>query len=74
MIVTTAPIPPFVGATVVIPGPAVTLNVELLLGPWFTVTTTGPLVAPAGTGALISPAAQLVGAAATPLNVSVLAP
>jgi len=73
-IVMVAPIPPLAGATLVIPGPVVTVNVELLLGPLFTVTTTGPVVAPAGIGALTSPTTQLVGVARTPLKVSVLAP
>jgi hypothetical protein len=56
------------------PGPAVTVNVELLLGPLFTVTTTGPVVTPSGTAAVIFPEAQLVGVTRTPLNVSELAP
>jgi hypothetical protein len=72
--VTVAPVPPFVGDKLVIPGPEVTVNVELLLGPLFTVTTMGPVVAPAGTGTLINPDAQLVGVADTPLNVTELAP
>jgi hypothetical protein len=38
------------------------------------VTTTGPVIAPAGTGAMIDVALQLVGVAAVPLNVTVLAP
>lgn len=74
VIVTVAPIPPFVGARLEIPGPDVTVKVELLLGPLFTVTTTGPVVAPAGAGTFISPEAQLVGAAGTPLKVTELAP
>jgi hypothetical protein len=39
-----------------------------------TVTTTLPVVAPAGTGATMLVALQLVGAAVVPLNVNVLAP
>jgi hypothetical protein len=39
-----------------------------------TVTTTFPVVAPAGTGATMLAALQLVGAAAVPLNVNVLVP
>jgi hypothetical protein len=40
----------------------------------FTVTTTLPVVAAAGTGAIIEVAVQFVGAAATPWNVNVLVP
>jgi len=47
-------------------------------GPWVaippTVTTTLPVVAPAGTGATMLVALQLVGVAAVPLNVTVLVP
>ena len=39
-----------------------------------TVTTTLPVVAPAGTGATMLVALQLVGVAAVPLNVTVLVP
>jgi hypothetical protein len=51
-----------------------TLNLTPLLGPPFTVTTTLPVVAAAGTVAAIAVAFQLVGVAATPLNVTVLLP
>ena len=40
----------------------------------FTVTTTEPVVAPAGTGATMLLALQFVGVAGTPLNVTVLVP
>jgi hypothetical protein len=39
-----------------------------------TVTTTGPVVAPAGTGTMMLVALQLVGVAAVPLNVTALVP
>jgi hypothetical protein len=47
--------------------------IPLLLTPP-TVTTTGPVVAPDGTGATIDVALQLVGVAAVPLKVTVLVP
>ena len=46
---------------------------ELLCWP-ATVTTTGPDVAPVGTGVAIDVSDQVVGIAATPLNVTVLEP
>jgi hypothetical protein len=69
-IVTDAPIPPFVGETLVIPGPAVTEKVCPLLGPFAMLTTTGPVVTPGGTGALIWLLPHVVGVAGTPLNVT----
>jgi hypothetical protein len=39
-----------------------------------TVTTTGPVVAPVGTGTAMEPAFQLVGVATVPLNRTVLVP
>src|SRR5882724_7957684 len=39
-----------------------------------TVTITGPVVAPTGTGTIIDSVPQLVGVAVTPLNETVLAP
>ena len=53
---------------------AVTVKVTPLLARPPTVTTTGPVVAPAGTGATIDVLLQLVGVAAVPLNVTVLVP
>ena len=52
----------------------VTVNVIPLLEAPFTLTTTGPVVAPEGTGAWMLPLAQLVGDAFDPLNVTVLVP
>ena len=73
-IVTDVPTAPDVGLTLVILGGVVTAKVTPLLGVPFTVTTTGPVVAPAGTGATMLVALQVVGAAAIPLNWTVLAP
>jgi hypothetical protein len=58
----------------VMPGPAVTVKETPVLEPFATVTTTGPVVAPAGTGTVIDPEAQLLGVAAIPLNVTELVP
>jgi len=52
----------------------VTVKVTPLLARLPTVTTTGPVVTPAGTGATIDVALQLVGVAAVPLKVTVLVP
>ena len=69
VIVTEVPTAPDVGFTLVIAGTGVvTENVTPLLAAPFTVTTTGPVVAPAGTGATTLVAFQLVGAATVPLN------
>lgn len=73
-IVTDVPIGPAVGERLVIPGPEPTTNSTPLLGVPLTVTTTFPVVAPLGTGAWIVVEFQAVGAAATPLNVTVLDP
>jgi hypothetical protein len=51
-----------------------TVNAIPLLALPPTVTTTFPVVAPAGTGAAMVVALQLVGDAAVPLNVTVLVP
>jgi hypothetical protein len=51
-----------------------TVKVAPLLAWPLTVTTTGPVVAPAGTGTAILVALQLLGVAAVPLNVTVLVP
>ena len=53
-------------------GAEVTVNNTALLAAPFTVTTTLPVVAPAGTGTTMLAALQLVGVAAVPLNVTVL--
>ncbi len=56
-------------------GPAlVTVNVTPLLAVPRTVTTTGPLLAPLGTGTTMLPALQLVGVPARPLKVTLLEP
>ena len=51
-----------------------TVKLTPLLATPPTVTTTFPLVAPAGTGTAMLVALQLVGVAATPLNFTVLVP
>jgi hypothetical protein len=51
-----------------------TPNVSWLLAWPATVTTTGPVVAPLGTGTAIWVSLQLVGIAEVPLNVTVLEP
>src|SRR5262245_28877584 len=57
-----------------VPAGGRTVNATPLLGAPFTVTTTFPVVAPAGTGATMLVADQLVGVAAVPLNFTVLEP
>src|SRR5262245_44089678 len=74
VIVTGVPTGPAVGVRRVIDGGTVTVNATPLLGKPPTVTTTGPVVAPAGTGTTMLVALQLVGVAAVPLNVTVLEP
>jgi len=75
-IVTDVPTGPLVGLRVVILGAtdANTVNATPLLATPPTVTVTGPVVAPLGTGATILVALQLVGVAVVPLNRSVLVP
>jgi hypothetical protein len=74
-IVTDAPTNPDVGFTLVTLGPGtVTVKFTPLLATPPTVTTTLPVVAPAGTAATTLVALQLVGAAAIPLNFTVLVP
>src|ERR1035437_2878722 len=51
-----------------------TVNAAPALATPLTVTTTLPKVAPTGTGTALDVALQLVGVAAVPLNVTVLAP
>src|SRR5437870_11937104 len=51
-----------------------TVNAAPLLATPLTVTTTLPVVAPAGTGATMLVADQLVGVAVVPLNFTVLVP
>jgi hypothetical protein len=76
-IVTDVPTPPDVGFKLVMLGAdtaVVTVKLTPLLATPPTVTTTLPVVAPAGTGATMLIALQLVGTAAIPLNFTVLVP
>ena len=72
--VTDVPTAPDVGERLVMPGAATTVNAEPLLATELSVTTTLPVVAPLGTGAMIEVALQLVGVAVVPLNLTVLVP
>jgi len=72
VIVTGVPTTPEVGVRLVMLGATVKLTPLLATPP--TVTTTFPVVAPAGTGATMLVPLQLVGVAAVPLNVTVLLP
>src|SRR5438445_8225287 len=69
-----APTAPLVGASDVMLGVGNTVNVTPLLATPLTVTTTLPVVAPAGTGTTMLVADQLVGVAVVPLNFTVLVP
>ena len=73
-IVTAIPTGPEAGDKPVIVGAEETMKLIPLLFNPFTVTTTFPVVAPAGTGTTMLVALQLVGVAAVPLNVTVLLP
>lgn len=72
--VTTEPTAPVLGARLLMLGAGVTVNVDPLLGCPPTVTTTDPVVAPVGTGAVIDVALQAVGVELTPLKLTVLLP
>src|SRR5438445_1717314 len=74
VIVTAVATGPFVGERLVRVGGTATVNETPLLASPPTVTTTFPVVAPAGTGTTMLVADQLVGVAAVPLNVTVLLP
>jgi hypothetical protein len=75
MIVTAVPMTPEVGFKLVMLGPGtVTVKLTPLLATPPTVTTTFPVVAPAGTFTTTLVALQPVGVAAIPLNVTVLVP
>src|SRR5437899_10119249 len=75
VIVTDVPRTPDVGLRLVtLGGGTVTVKLTPLLATPPTVTTTFPVVAPAGTGATMLVALQLVGVAAVPLNLIVLVP
>jgi len=75
-IVTAVPTGPDGGVSVAMLGGGgkVTAKLTPVLAAPLTVTTTFPVVAPLGTGALILVVLQLVGVATVPLNVTVLAP
>jgi hypothetical protein len=75
VIVTEVPTVPEVGDRLVMLGVVeVTVNEMPLLAAPLTVTTTFPVVAPVGTGALIELDPQLLGVAVVPLNFTVLLP
>ena len=75
VIVTDAPTAPDVGLRLVIVGVASTVKLDPLLATPPTVTTTFPVVAPAGTGTTMLVALQLlIVVAVVPLNVTVLVP
>jgi hypothetical protein len=71
VMVTVAPIPPFAGEMLVIPGPALTEKATPVLGPLGVVTTTLPVVAPSGTVVAMLVEVALVSVAVFPLNVTV---
>ena len=71
VIVTAAPTGPDAGSRQVMLGGTVTVNVTPLLARPPTVTTTFPVVAPAGTGTTMLVSLHAVGVAAVPLNVTV---
>src|SRR5262249_14472597 len=73
-IVTAVATGPLVGERLVIVGGTVTVNETPLLARPPTVTTTLPVVAPAGTGTPMLVADHDVGVAVVPLNVTVLVP
>ena len=72
--VTTVPTGPDVGFRLLMTGGGTTVNGAPLLATPPTVTTTFPVVAPAGTGTSILVALQAEGAASVPLKVTVLVP
>jgi hypothetical protein len=74
-IVTEAPMGPDVGFTLVMLGVGITVKATPLLDTPPTVTTTGPVVAPAGTGTMMLVGLQFeIVVAGVPLNVTVLDP
>src|SRR5262249_56892016 len=74
VIVTDVATGPLVGDRLVMLGGTVTVKVTPLLARLLTVTTTLPVVEPAGTGTTMLVADQPVGVAAVPLKVTVLPP
>jgi len=71
VIVTAVPTGPDVGFKLMIVT-GVTVKLTPLLGKPFTVTTTGPVIAPTGTGTVMLVSIQFIGDATIPLNVTVL--
>jgi hypothetical protein len=71
---TADPTGPLFGVRLAMDGAAVTVNSRPLLSPATVVTTTFPVVAPAGTVATIDVLLQLLTAAPIPLNFTVLVP
>jgi hypothetical protein len=65
---------PDVGDRLLMVGVDGTVKTTPLLLWLFTVTTTGPVVAPAGTGTVMDVAFQMLGVAVVPLNLIVLLP
>jgi len=74
VMVTELPAGPEVGLRLEMRGPAVTVKAMPLLATPLTVTTTFPLVAPAGTLTKMAVLPQIVGGAGVPLKVTVLVP
>jgi len=74
LIVTGVPSPADDGDRLLMAGVANTVKAAPALDTPLTVTTTGPVDAPAGTGTAIEVALQLMGVPAVPLNVTVLEP
>ena len=74
LMVTAVATGPLDGERLVSVGGTVTVYVSALLARPPTLTTTLPVVAPAGTGTTMLLAAHVVGVAAVPLNVTVLVP
>ena len=73
-IVTTVPTGPRIGDKLLILGAELTVNVTALLAAPATVTTTGPVVAAAGTGTVMELLLHAEGIAVVPLNLTVLLP
>jgi hypothetical protein len=74
VIVTTSPTGPDPGVRLVMLGVGRTVKLTPLLGTPLTVTTTFPVIAPAGTGTLMEVLAHVVGVAVVPSKVTVLVP
>jgi hypothetical protein len=74
VMVTAVPDSPKVGDKLVMVPLMFSVKVTLLLGTPLTVTTTGPVVVPTGTGTVIEVSDHAVGVAVMPLKVTVLLP